>query len=74
MTSIHEKQLKEQNQEVKNEHDTRFIEGEEHLHFDGNVYEDQMETTCKSTTFATITTMDTRRSKASKSQTEIVAT
>jgi hypothetical protein len=37
--------LREQSQEVKEEHDTRFLEGEEHLHFDGNVYEDWMETT-----------------------------
>jgi hypothetical protein len=25
-------------QEVKREHDTRFLEGEEHLHFDGDIY------------------------------------
>jgi len=31
-------------QEVKREHDTRFLEGEEHLHFDGDIYEDWMET------------------------------
>ncbi len=46
ITSPHERQLKEQRQEVKKEHDTRFPKGEEHLHFDGDVYEDyQMETT-----------------------------
>jgi len=37
--------LREQKQEVKEEHDTRFPKGEEHLHFDGNVYENWMETT-----------------------------
>jgi hypothetical protein len=31
--------LKEQKQEIKEELDTRFPKGEEHLHFDGNVYE-----------------------------------
>jgi hypothetical protein len=36
--------VKEKRQEVKEEHDTRFPKGEEHLHFDGNVYEDWMET------------------------------
>ncbi len=45
MTSPQERQLKEQSHEVKKEHDTRFLEGEEHLHFDGNVDEDWMETT-----------------------------
>ncbi len=44
MTSPHEKQLKEQSHEVKEEHNTRFPKGEEHLHFDGNVYKDWMET------------------------------
>jgi hypothetical protein len=45
MTSPQEKQLKEQNQGVKREHDIRFLEGEEHLHFEGDVCEDWMETT-----------------------------
>ncbi len=44
MACPQEKQLKQQRQEVKEEHDTRFLEGEEHLHFDGNVYEDWMDT------------------------------
>ncbi len=44
MTFPQEKQLREQRQEVKREHDTRFAEGEEHLHFDGDVYEDWIET------------------------------
>ncbi len=43
MTFPHERQLKEQRHEVKKEHDTRFQEGEEHLHFDGDLYEDWME-------------------------------
>jgi hypothetical protein len=32
-------------QKVKRELDTRFPEGEEHLHFDGDIHEDWMETT-----------------------------
>ncbi len=44
MASSHERQLKEHNQEVKKEHDTRFSKGEKHLHLDANVYEDWMET------------------------------
>jgi hypothetical protein len=36
--------LKEKRQEVKGEHETRFLEGEEHLHFDGDVYEDWTKT------------------------------
>jgi hypothetical protein len=31
---------RKRSQKVKKEHDIRFIEGEEHLHFDANVYED----------------------------------
>jgi hypothetical protein len=31
--------------EVKREHDIRFLKGEEHLHFEGDVCEDWMETT-----------------------------
>jgi hypothetical protein len=45
MISSRERQLREHKQNVKREHDTRFPEGEEHLHFDGDVYEDWMETT-----------------------------
>jgi hypothetical protein len=45
MTSPWEKQLKEQSQGVKKEHDMRFLEGEEHLHFEGDVCENWMETT-----------------------------
>jgi hypothetical protein len=45
MTFPLESHLREQSQKVKREHDTRFLEGEEHLHFDGDVYEDWMETT-----------------------------
>ncbi len=44
MTFPQEKQLREQRQEVKREHDIRFPEGEEHFHIDGDVYEDWMET------------------------------
>jgi hypothetical protein len=40
MISPQDKQLKEQSQEVKKEHDTRIPEGEEHLYFDDNMYED----------------------------------
>ncbi len=32
-------------QKVKREHDTRFPKGEEHLHFDGDIHENWMETT-----------------------------
>ncbi len=45
MTSPHERQLKEQIQKVKKDHDIRFLEGEEHLHLDGNIYEDLMDIT-----------------------------
>jgi hypothetical protein len=45
MTSPQERQLREHNQEVKKEHDIRFLEGEKHLHFEGDVCEDWMETT-----------------------------
>jgi hypothetical protein len=45
MTFSQERQLREQSQEVKKEHDMRFPKGEKHLHFDGDVYEDWMETT-----------------------------
>ncbi len=44
MTSPQERQMREQSQEVKNEDDIRFPKGGEHLHFDGDGYEDQMET------------------------------
>ncbi len=56
MTSPQEKQLKEQRQEVKEEHETRVPKGKQHLHFDANVHENWVETTCKSTTFATFGT------------------
>ncbi len=38
MTSPQKRQLREQKQEVKAEHETWFAEGEEHLHFNGDVY------------------------------------
>ncbi len=44
MTFPQDKQLREQRHEVKREDDTRFAEGEEHLHFGEDVYEDWMET------------------------------
>jgi hypothetical protein len=44
MTSPLKKQLKEQIQGVKKEHDIRFPEGEEHLHFEGDACENWMET------------------------------
>jgi hypothetical protein len=44
MTSPQEKQLRGQNQGVKKEHDIRFLEGQEHLYFEGDVCEDSMET------------------------------
>jgi hypothetical protein len=40
MTFPKERQLRQHRQEVKGEHETRFPKGEEHLHFDGDVYED----------------------------------
>jgi hypothetical protein len=36
--------LREKRQEIKEEHNTRVLEGEEHSHFDANVNEDWMET------------------------------
>ncbi len=45
MTSPHEGQLREKSQGVKREHDIRFPKGEEHLHFEEDVCEDQMEAT-----------------------------
>ncbi len=48
MTSPHGRKMREQKQEVKEEHDTRVLKGEEHLHFNANVYEDQMETIASS--------------------------
>jgi hypothetical protein len=45
MTSPQENQLREQRQKIKKEHDTRFLEGEKHLHLDGDIYEDWMDTT-----------------------------
>ncbi len=40
MTSPQEKQLRQQGQKIKREHDTRSLKGEEHLHFDDDIYED----------------------------------
>jgi hypothetical protein len=45
MTLPQEGQLMEQSQGVKREHDIRFLEGQEHLHFEKDVCEDWMETT-----------------------------
>jgi hypothetical protein len=45
MTSPQEGQLREQGHGVKSEHDIRVPKGEEHLHFEGDVCEDWMETT-----------------------------
>jgi hypothetical protein len=42
MTFPQERQLREQSQEVKREHDTWFLEGEKHCNV--NVYKDWMET------------------------------
>jgi hypothetical protein len=44
MSSSHEKQMREQRQKVKREHDTRFIKAEEHSPMDGDIYEDLMDT------------------------------
>jgi hypothetical protein len=41
----HEGHMREQSQGINREHDIRFLEGEEHLHFEGDVCEDWMETT-----------------------------
>jgi hypothetical protein len=43
MTLPQEKQLKEQSQGVKKEHDIRSPKGEEHLYFKRDVCEDWME-------------------------------
>jgi hypothetical protein len=40
MTCPQKRQLKEQSQGVKKEHDIRLLEGEEHLYFEGYVCED----------------------------------
>ncbi len=48
LTFPQERQLKEQRQEVKGEHEIRFPKDEEHMHFDGDVYEDWMEATTSS--------------------------
>jgi hypothetical protein len=45
MTLPQEKQLREQSQGVKKERDIKFPEGGEHLHFEGDVCVDWMETT-----------------------------
>ncbi len=39
-----ERHLREQRQEVKGEQEIGFPKGEKHLYFNGDVYEDQMET------------------------------
>ncbi len=44
MTSPQERQLREQSQEVKREHDIRFPKGKKHIDFEGDVCEDWMET------------------------------
>jgi hypothetical protein len=54
MTFPLERQLREQRQEVKREHETWFLEGEEHLHFNGDVYENWMET-CRNPSLGLIT-------------------
>jgi hypothetical protein len=43
--------LREQKQGIKREHDIRFSEGEEHLHFEGDVCEDWIETITSSKHF-----------------------
>ncbi len=40
MTSPQERQLREQSNRIKTKRDIRFPEGEEHLHFEGDVCED----------------------------------
>ncbi len=40
MTSPQERQMREQRQKIKREYDTRFLEGGEHMHFDGDIHED----------------------------------
>jgi len=37
--------LREQSHGIKKEHDIRFPKGEEHMHFEGDVCEDWVETT-----------------------------
>ncbi len=49
MSSPHERQLKEHNQKIKREHDIRFLESEEHLQMEGDIYEDWMDTTSTTT-------------------------
>jgi hypothetical protein len=44
MTLPQERQLKEHSHGVRKD-DIRFVEGEEHLHFEGDVCEDWVETT-----------------------------
>ncbi len=44
MTSSQERQLREQSQGVKREHDIRFLKGEENQLFEGDVCENWMET------------------------------
>ncbi len=58
--------MREQRQKVKREHDIRFLKVEEHSPMNGDIYEDQMDTNGKSTTFAIATiittTTDTKKS------------
>ncbi len=51
MTSPQDKPLREQRQGIKRKHDIRFPKGEEHLHFERDVCEDQMETIASSKHF-----------------------
>jgi hypothetical protein len=43
MSSPHERHMREQRQKVKKEHDTRFLEVEEHPLMDGDIYENWMD-------------------------------
>jgi hypothetical protein len=40
---LHKIELREQMQKVKKEHDTRFLDVEEHPLMDGDIYEDWMD-------------------------------
>jgi hypothetical protein len=40
MSSPHERHIRKQRQKIKKEHDTRFLEVEEHPLMEGEVYED----------------------------------
>jgi hypothetical protein len=43
MSSPNEKQIREQRQKITKEHDTRFLEVEEHTPTEGDTYENWME-------------------------------